>query len=388
MNSLLESLQALNPDAAFNYPFGSGLDSRKQATAGMGGAAFQRAGTVHQLFPNFKKNKSKRLSSRESWERADAYRPGKPKWFRQDRKDLVSLHKTLVPEIEALEEKLPAGIPGTGNKTSLFSTLLKSLTTGDLALLLCTKEPPVLKEHRDWLVETFPMPVAIRGLPEEQGRVLSTIAAALDARKILDLGTFTGYSSISIALSTADDARIICSEPDSEYAAHARLHWWEKANCSSKMEMHEIEAQEMMKEMIKNGEAGTVDMIFCDVSERQLYPEIHELAMQLLHVGGVIVYYDTLWPADSVLDHSYYPAMREFNMKLAQDPRVLASLVPLSYGITICTKVMGVDSSGLQAARKAADGGDRSALKELLLERRRAVQAELDTMPASNWRGS
>jgi len=327
----------------------------------------------------FKVQKSERLLIREAWEKADAYRPGKANWFTQQQKDLVELHKTLQPEIEALDVQPPYGIPGCGNETSLLGALLKSLTTGDLALTLCSKEPPVLTELRDWLITALTMPEAVTGLPEEQGRVLSTIAAAMDARKLLDLGTFTGYSSIAMALATADDARVICCEPDPTYARHAR-DWWLKAGCSSKMTMHETDAQSLMQSMLDEGEAGTVDMIFCDVGERERYGACHELAMQLLHVGGVIVYYDTLWPADGVLSHSYYPDMRAFNERLAQDPRVLATLVPLSYGITVCLKVLHLDGPTLADARDAVDAGNTDPLRSMLLERRAEAKAALDAL--------
>ena len=326
--------------------------------------------------------KSERLLIREAWERADAWRPGKANWFTQQQKDLVELHNTLLPEFDALEVVPDAGIPGAGNATSLIGALLKSLTTGDLALTLCSKEPPVLTELRDWLITELTMPEAVCGLPEEQGRVLSTLATAMDARKMLDLGTFTGYSSIAMALATADDARVICCETDVQYSRHAR-DWWLKAGCASKMEMHEIGAEELMQQMLDNGEAGTVDMIFCDIGERERYGACHELAMQLVHVGGVVVYYETLWPADNVLQHAYYPSLREFNLRLAGDPRVLTSLVPLSYGITIALKTIDLPGPELAAARTTATAGDDSELLDLLRRRRSEAQAELDAMDAA-----
>mmetsp|Transcript_94186 Transcript_94186/g.177187 ORF Transcript_94186/g.177187 Transcript_94186/m.177187 type:complete len:429 (+) Transcript_94186:41-1327(+) len=342
----------------------------------------RRAPAVRQQF-GYQTEKSDRQLTREAWEKADAFRPGKANWFTKEPKDIVDLHKNLLPEIEALPEKGPPGIPGAGNETSLMSTLLKSLTTGDVALTLCSPEAPVLKDHRDWLLQKLTMREAITGLPEEQGRVLSTIAKALDARKLLDLGTYTGYSSIAMALATADDARVICAEPNMDKGKYA-FEWWEKAGCTSKMEMNEITAQELMKKMLENGEAGSVDMIFCDVGNRDEYGEVHELAMRLLRVGGVVIYYDTLWPADGVLKHSYYPAMRNFNARLARDPRVIASLVPLSYGITICTKVLGAPAgTSLNDARDAADAGNNEPLRDLLLQRRREAQAELDALKAT-----
>lgn len=127
-----------------------------------------RSPLISAQWGGFKVQKSDRLLIREAWERADAYRPGKPNWFTQKPKELAELHEELLPTIEQMEPKDPPGIPGAGNKTSLLGALLKSLSTGDLALTLCSKEPPVLKELRDWLVEVLPMEIAVLGLPEEQ----------------------------------------------------------------------------------------------------------------------------------------------------------------------------------------------------------------------------
>ena len=103
--------------------------------------------------------------------------------------------------------------------------------------------------------------------------------------------------------------------------------------------------------------------------------------MQLVHVGGVVVYYDTLWPADPVLQHSYYPEMRAFNEQLANDPRVLASLVPLSYGITIAIKTINLDGLALDEARTSATD---DKMRELLQSRRAAAVAELEEEPAED----
>ena len=89
-------------------------------------------------------------------------------------------------------------------------------------------------------------------------RVLSTLAKAMDARLLLDLGTFTGYSSIAMALATADDAKVICCEPDPRYAAHAR-EWWAKAGCESKMEMHEIGAEELVQFLLHRGASTSLE---------------------------------------------------------------------------------------------------------------------------------
>jgi len=324
----------------------------------------------------FKIQKSERLLIREAWERADSYRPGKPNWFTTQKKDLIELHQQLIPEIAAL----PTEPPPT-NATSLLGSLLRVLTTGDLALTLCSKEAPVLTELRDWLVAELPMPEAVLGLPEEQGRVLSTIAAALDARTVLDLGTFTGYSSIAMALATADDAKVICCEPDARAAASAR-DWWMKAGVASKMSMNECKAETLLARMIDESKGErSVDMVFVDVGDRAAYAGMHEQLMQLVRVGGVIIYYDTLWCADNILQHEPYPSMRRFNQALAHDPRVIASLVPLSYGITVCVKTLELEGPALATALAAQAQGDNKPFLGLLETRRAQLEAKLAELP-------
>mmetsp|Transcript_15947 Transcript_15947/g.21713 ORF Transcript_15947/g.21713 Transcript_15947/m.21713 type:complete len:582 (-) Transcript_15947:554-2299(-) len=323
----------------------------------------------------FKIQKSERLLIREAWERADAYRPGKPNWFTTQKKDLVELHNQLQPEIEALPS-----LPPPTNATSLLGSLLRVLTTGDLALTLCSKEAPVLTELRDWLVAELPMPEAVLGLPEEQGRVLAALAAALDARKMLDLGTFTGYSSIAMALATADDAKVVCCEPDARSASSAR-DWWMKAGVASKMEMNECKAEDLLDKLLAESDGEpSFDMVFVDVGDRTAYESIHEQLMKLVRVGGVVVYYDTLWCADNILQHEPYPSMRRFNEMLARDPRVLASLVPLSYGITICVKTLQVDGPKLKASLTAKEKGDSGPFLELLRARRDELEAQLSAL--------
>jgi len=330
-----------------------------------------RASGVRAQF-GFKVQKSERLLIREAWEKADAYRPGQANWFTKQQKDLVGLHKALIPEYEALPS-----LPPPTNATSLLGSLLKVLTTGDLALTLCSPEPPVLTQLRDWLVEKLPMPEAVLGLPEEQGRVLSTIVRSLDARKILDLGTFTGYSAIAMALAAANDARVICCEPKAAPARAAR-DWFLKAGVSSKMEMHEEEASPLLERMLSEGAAGTVDMVFVDIGERHRYPEVHEMLMKLVRVGGVVIYYDTLWSSDEVQQHDPYPIMRQFNKDIAEDPRLIATLVPLSYGLTLCVKTVSLEGETLREALEARrERSDHEPLLALLRARREELRGEL-----------
>jgi len=328
----------------------------------------------------FKVQKSERLLIREAWEKADAYRPGKANWFTQKKEDLVDLHSELLPEIQAQ----PAN-PGAqqNNATSLLGALLKSLTAGDLALTLCSKEAPVLTELRDWLVKELPMEEAVLGIPEEQGRVLAALARSIDARRILDLGTFCGYSSIAMALATSDTTQVICAEPQANYAREA-VNWWKKAGVSSKMEMHVTTAETLMDRLIQEGGSGSFDMAFVDIGDRTKYESSHELAMKLVHVGGLIVYYDTLWSADEVLEHGPHPSMRNFNVQLARDPRLLVSLVPLSYGLTICFKTLDLDGSALQSAQQVGSQTlDNDKLRELLYARRAEVESELASLPTA-----
>jgi len=361
--------------------WGPGLDAPSStalvAQAGPYQGGLQPEGDVTMQF-NFYRKENERLLGRKAWERGDVFRPGKPNRFHKQQNDLARLHAVLQPHIDQLPEKSPAG--GEHRAEHLLGALLKQLAVGDLAVTLCSKEPAVLKTLREWLMKPesgLSLEEAVEGLPQEQGNFISTIANAMDARRILDLGTFTGYSSIALALATAPDARIVCCEPNEGYSRKAQ-RWWREAGVAEKMEMHEVRAEELLQRLLDEGRAGSFDMVFVDVGERDRYSAIHELALELLRVGGTVVYYSTLWAADETLNHSYYPALRAFAGNLSTDPRVLASLIPLSYGMTVAVKVLSADGKQLAAAR---DGGP-SAVADVLRERRSAVAEELGRVPA------
>ena len=110
-------------------------------------------------------------------------------------------------------------------------------------------------------------------------------------------------------------------------------------------------AESLLDEIIGAGGVGSIDMVFCDVGERERYPHMHEQLMQVVRVGGLVVYYDTLWAADQINTHPPFPTMREFAESLSKDPRVIATMVPLSYGFTLCVKAMDLPAKPLEQAR-------------------------------------
>lgn len=349
---------------------------RQAAEAAANGGLAAAPGAAEGPVMQFGFKGSERLLARKAWEQADAYRPGQSSWFNKEQKDLVQLHAALKPELD--NPSSPA--VDVQEEEALLGALLKQLTLGDLAVTMASKEPEVLKSLREWLMKSesgLSVSEAVEGLPEEQGRVLGAVAMAMDARQILDLGTFTGYSSIAMALATADDAKVLCCETEPVYANHAR-DWWRKAGVEKKMEMHEMKAEELLQQLLDDGRAGTFDLVFVDVGERDRYSAIHEMSLELLRVGGTVIYYSTLWPADDTLRHSYFPALRSFAGSLSSDPRVVTSLIPLSYGITVAVKVLSADSAQLAAARASGP----SAVVDVLRQRRTAVAAELSPVPA------
>ena len=111
----------------------------------------------------------------------------------------------------------------------------------------------------------------------------------------------------------------------------------------------------MLNEIIGAGGVGSIDMVFCDVGDRERYPHMHEQLMQVVRVGGLVVYYDTLWAADEINTHPPFPTMRKFAESLAKDPRVIATMVPLSYGFTLCVKAMDLPAKPLEQARNLGD---------------------------------
>jgi predicted O-methyltransferase YrrM len=218
---------------------------------------------------------------------------------------------------------------------------LKSYLSGDAIATYIRRvgvnEPDVLRRLRE---ETAPRPDARMQIAPEQGQFFRVLLTAIRARKALEIGVFTGYSSIATALALPPDGRLIACDRSEEYTQVAR-RYWKEAGVEQKIELRLGPAARTMRSLLSQGEAETFDFVFID-ADKTGYDEYYELSLQLVRQGGLIALDNTLRYGD-VLDDSVSDAdivaIRALNEKLHRDSRAVSVLLPIADGLTLASKL-------------------------------------------------
>jgi caffeoyl-CoA O-methyltransferase len=207
----------------------------------------------------------------------------------------------------------------------------------DYLLSVSVREAPLLKRLRD---ETSKLPMAMMQIAPEQGQLLSLLVQALQPKKCLEVGVFTGYSSLVVALALPPDGHITACDVNEQWTSIARRHWQE-AGVEQKIDLYLAPALQTLDRLVAHGQAATYDFAFID-ADKQNYWGYYERALTLLRPGGLIAVDNTLWsgrPADPAADDSETKAIRAFNQRLFKDSRVRISLVPIGDGMTLALKL-------------------------------------------------
>lgn len=198
------------------------------------------------------------------------------------------------------------------------------------------REPPLLLALRE---ETAAMTRRSMQISPEQGQFMALIARLIGARRCLEVGVFTGYSSLATALALPDDGSIVACDVSEEWTSVAR-RYWAAAGVAHKIDLRLAPALETMAGLLAAGEAGRFDFAFLD-ADKENYPSYYELALELLRPGGLLVADNTLWSgrvADPANTEATTEALRRFNEQLHRDERVDLSLVPIGDGLTLARK--------------------------------------------------
>lgn len=197
------------------------------------------------------------------------------------------------------------------------------------------REPEVLKELR---LETARLgSTAQMQIGPEQGAFMAMVVKLMGAKRILEVGTFTGYSSLSMALT--GDVKIIAADVSEEWTNVARKYW-KKAGVASRIELRLGPAGETLEQLLKAGEASRFDLVFID-ADKVSYDIYYEGGLKLLRAGGVMLIDNVLWSgsvADPSIKDEDTSALRALNTKIMADTRVDLVMVPICDGVTMARK--------------------------------------------------
>lgn len=206
----------------------------------------------------------------------------------------------------------------------------------DYLLSVSLREPEILRQLRE---ETANHPMGRMQIAPDQGQFLALLIQLIGAKKVLEIGVFTGYSSLVVALALPSDGKIIACDISAEDTNIAR-RYWEKTGVTDKIELRLAPALQTLDELIAAGEINSFDFVFIDADKKN-YPEYYERALQLVRSGGLIAIDNVLWSgkvADPEIQDGQTQAIRNFNEKLHQDERVTLSLVSIADGLTLALK--------------------------------------------------
>ena len=198
------------------------------------------------------------------------------------------------------------------------------------------REPDLLTRLRE---ETALRPDAMMQLSPEQGQFLGMLVRLVSARRAIEVGVYTGFSSLHIALAMPSDGRLVACDVDAESTAVAQRYWRE-AQVQHKIELRIAPAIETLDALLADGAAETFDFAFVD-ADKEGYQRYFERSLKLLRPGGLAVFDNVLRRGTVVDTTNQEPdtiAIRDFNAWLHIDQRVWLSLVPIGDGFTLALK--------------------------------------------------
>lgn len=187
--------------------------------------------------------------------------------------------------------------------------------------------------------ETAELPEANMQISPEQGQFMRLLVKLLDAREIVEVGTFTGYSALSMALAMHEEGRIVCIDKSEEWTAVAR-DYWTKAGVDDRIDLRLGDGSALLEELLEQRGSDSFDLAFID-ADKANYDTYYERCLELLRPGGLVAIDNTLWSgsvADPDDDDPDTRAIRALNEKLSDDDRVDISLVPIGDGLTLARK--------------------------------------------------
>ncbi len=206
----------------------------------------------------------------------------------------------------------------------------------DYILRTWLREPAPLAALRE---ETAGIPGGGMQIAPEQGQLLSFLVELTGARRAIEIGTFTGYSSLSIARALPPDGRLICCDVREDWTGVAR-RYWQEAGLAERIELRLAPAAETLDALLAQGQAGSFDFAFID-ADKGNYRVYFERCLDLLRPGGLMAVDNVLWDgavANSLDQSDDTRAIRALNDLMGRDERITVALVPIGDGLTLARK--------------------------------------------------
>ena len=195
------------------------------------------------------------------------------------------------------------------------------------------REHPALKELR---TETEKLPSSMMQICPEQGALIGNLIRLIAAKRTIEVGTYTGYSAMAVALALPDDGEVVACDVSEEWTSVAKKAW-EKAGIANKINLQLAPASNTLDALLEEGKEGSFDFAFID-ADKTNYQIYYEQCLKLIRKGGVIVIDNVLW-GGSVIDTKRNDedtnAIRELNKFISTDTRVSPSMIPVGDGLTL-----------------------------------------------------
>ncbi len=203
-------------------------------------------------------------------------------------------------------------------------------------LRVSLREPPVLRRLRE---ETARLPNPMMQIAPDQGQFMGLLVELMGARRAIEVGVFTGYSSICVALALPPDGQLVACDINEQWTGIARRYWRE-AGVEDKIDLRLAPALETLDALLAVGEAGRFDFAFID-ADKTGYDQYYERVLALLRPGGVLMLDNVLRDgkvADPENTEADTEAIRAINLKTAADERITMSLAPIGDGLCVARK--------------------------------------------------
>jgi predicted O-methyltransferase YrrM len=200
-------------------------------------------------------------------------------------------------------------------------------------LKVSDREPPVLARLRE---ATASRPEAEMQISPDQGQFMALLAKLVGARRCIEIGTYTGYSALAVALALPPDGKLIACDVSDEFTRIGRP-FWKEAGVESKIDLRLAPGLKTLDELLKDGQQNTFDFAFVD-ADKPSYIQYYEKLLQLVRPGGLICADNTLGLSGAPIirqESASARAMREFNDYVHRDERVDLSMVPIGEGVTL-----------------------------------------------------